>query len=76
MNTTVVTTKGQIVIPAEIRKKYGIKVGTKIRFDDEDGEIKLVPITEEVIKNNIGLLRTKGKLLKALQKEKEVEREL
>lgn len=76
MNTTVVTTKGQIVIPAEIRKKYGIKVGTKIRFDEEDGEIKLVPITEEVIKNNIGLLRTKGKLLKALQKEKEVEREL
>ncbi len=76
MNTTIVTTKGQIVIPAEIRKKYGLKVGTKIRFDDEDGEIKLVPITEELIKNNIGLLRTKGKLLKALQKEKEIEREL
>lgn len=76
MNTTIVTTKGQIVIPAEIRKKYGIEVGTKIRFDDEDGEIKLVPITEEVIKNNIGLLRTKGNLLKALHKEKEIEREL
>lgn len=76
MNTTIVTTKGQIVIPAEIRKKYGIVVGTKIRFDEEDGEIKLVPITEEVIKNNIGLLRTKGKLLKALQKEKDLEREL
>lgn len=76
MITTVVTTKGQIVIPAEIRKKYGIKVGTKIRFDEEEGEIKLVPITEEVIKNNIGLLRKKGKLLKALHKEKEIEREL
>lgn len=76
MNTTVVTTKGQIVIPAEIRKKYGLKVGTRIRFDDQDGEIKLVPITEEVIKNNIGLLRTEGKLLKALHKEKEIEREL
>jgi len=76
MNTTIVTTKGQIVIPAEIRKKYGIVVGTKIRFDEEDGEIKLVPITEEVIKNNIGLLRTKGKLLKSLKKEKDLEREL
>lgn len=76
MNTTIVTTKGQIVIPAEIRKKYGIVVGTKIRFDEEDGEIKLVPITEEVIKNNIGLLRTKGKLLKALQKEIDLERAL
>lgn len=76
MNTTVVTTKGQIVIPVEIRNKYGLKVGTKIRFDEEDGEIKLIPITEEVIKKNIGLLKSKGSLLKALEKEKETEREL
>lgn len=76
MNTTIVTTKGQIVIPAEIRKKYGIEVGTKIRFDVEDGDIKLIPITEEVIKNNIGMLKSKGKLLKVLLKEKEIEREL
>lgn len=76
MNTTIVTTKGQIVIPAEIRKKYGIEVGTKIRFDVEDGEIKLIPITEEVIKSNIGMLKSKGKLLKVLLKEKEIEREL
>jgi AbrB family looped-hinge helix DNA binding protein len=76
MNTTIVTTKGQIVIPIEIRKKYGLKVGTKIRFDDEDGEIKLVPITEEIIKKNVGLLKSKGKLIKALQKEKKIERGL
>lgn len=76
MNTTIVTTKGQIVIPIEIRKKYGLKVGTKIRFDDEDGEIKLVPITEEIIKKNVGLLKSRGKLIKALQKEKEIERGL
>lgn len=76
MNTTIVTTKGQIVIPIEIRKKYGLKVGTKIRFDDEDGEIKLVPITEEIIKKNVGLLKSRGKLIKALKKEKEIERGL
>lgn len=76
MNTTIVTTKGQIVIPIEIRKKYGIIVGTKIRFDEQDGEIKLIPITEAIIQKNIGLLKSKGKLLKALQKEKEIEREL
>ncbi len=76
MYSTIVTTKGQVVIPVEIRKKYGIKVGTKIKFDEQDGEIKIVPITEEVIQNNIGLLKSKGKLLKALQKEKEIEREI
>lgn len=76
MNTSVVTTKGQVVIPSEIRKKYGIKVGTKIKFDEENGEIKIIPITEETIRKNIGLLKSNGKLLKVLMKEKEHEREL
>jgi AbrB family looped-hinge helix DNA binding protein len=76
METTVVTTKGQIVIPARLRKKYGIKIGTKIQFEEEDGEIILLPLTEETIDKNIGFLGTKGKLLKKLIEEKKVEREL
>ena len=76
MDVAVVTTKGQVVIPAKFRRKFGIKIGTKIQFIEEEGEIKLFPITEEAIDNNIGFLGTKGKLLKAFMKEKEVEREL
>lgn len=37
MEVSVVTTKGQVVIPAKLRKKYGIEVGTKIQFADENG---------------------------------------
>ncbi|MCF6269196.1 MAG: AbrB/MazE/SpoVT family DNA-binding domain-containing protein [Melioribacteraceae bacterium] len=76
MNTVVVTTKGQVVIPAKFRKKFGIKIGTKIQFIEEDGEIKLFPITEEAIDNNIGFLGTKGELLKTFMREKKIEREL
>ncbi len=76
MDVAVVTTKGQVVIPAKFRRKFGIKIGTKIQFIEEEGEIKLFPITEEAIFNNIGFLGTKGKLLRAFMKEKEVEREL
>lgn len=76
MNISVVTTKGQVVIPAELRRKYGIKSGTKIQFREENGEIKLFPITEEVIDKNIGFLGTKGKLLKKFMEEKKIEREL
>lgn len=76
MDIAVVTTKGQVVIPAKFRKKFGIKIGTKIQFTEDNGEIKLFPITEETIDDNIGLLKTKGKLLKKLKDEKKKEREL
>ncbi len=76
MQVTAVTTKGQVVIPARIRRKYGIKVGTKIEFIEENGEIKLFPLTEEIIDKNIGFLGTKGKLLRKLKEEKETERKL
>jgi len=76
MNTAVVTTKGQVVIPAKFRRKFGIKIGTKIQFTEEDGELKLFPITEETIDENIGILKTRGKLLKKLHDEKKSEREL
>ena len=76
MESSVVTTKGQIVIPSKLRRKYNIKNGTKIHFYEEEGEIKLVPVTSEMIRQNFGILGTKGKLLKALAEEKKKEREL
>jgi len=76
METSTVTSKGQIVIPARIRKKFGIKRGTKIHFVDRKREIKIVPVTSEMIKSNFGILGTKGKLLKELKEEKKREREL
>ncbi|MBL7996851.1 AbrB/MazE/SpoVT family DNA-binding domain-containing protein [bacterium] len=73
---SVVTTKGQIVIPSKLRRKYGIKSGTIIHFYEGDGEIRIVPITHEMVKSNAGFMGTKGKLLKALMEEKKREREL
>jgi AbrB family looped-hinge helix DNA binding protein len=76
METSIVTIKGQIVIPSKIRRKFGIKSGTRIHFVEEKNEIKIVPITKELIKSNFGILGTKGKLLKTLKEEKKREREL
>jgi antitoxin PrlF len=36
------TGKGQIVIPARIREKYGLTPGTQLEFVDEGGAIRLV----------------------------------
>jgi AbrB family looped-hinge helix DNA binding protein len=76
LETSTVTTKGQIVIPSKIRRKYNIKNGTKVHFYEEKGAIKMVPVTAEMIKRNFGIFSTKGKLLKALNEEKNKEREL
>ena len=36
METSRVSTKGQIVIPSRLRKKYGFKAGEKVTFIEED----------------------------------------
>jgi len=69
------TVKGQIVIPSKIRKKYGIKAGTKIEILDEGERIVLQPITREYVRSLRGKYKGKG-LLKALAAEKKREREL
>jgi AbrB family looped-hinge helix DNA binding protein len=76
MNTGYVTSKGQLVIPSKLRKKFGIKEGTLINFYEEKDGIKIVPVTPEIIDANKGFLKKHGNLLKALMDEKKKEREL
>lgn len=76
MDKAVVTTKGQIVIPAGLRRKYGIRKGTVINLFDRNGEIVIKPVTDEYIRSMAGMTGTKGRLLQALKKEKAKERSL
>lgn len=60
--------KGQIVIPAEIRKKYHIEPGTEIQVMEYGGIIYLIPPVEDPIKAACGILPSEpslsGKLIK------------
>lgn len=78
MTTTIVSAKGQIVIPSKIRRKYNIKKGVKLYFEERDGELVLKAVTPEYIKKISGILDTKGKLSKLLLKERseDMEREI
>lgn len=76
MDKSVVTIKGQIVIPAALRRKYGIKKGTIINLFDRDGEIIIKPVTDKYIQDMAGMTGTRGRLLKAFKKEKAKERSL
>ncbi len=39
------STKGQVIIPANIRKKYGLKRGERLVFIEEKDHIKIMPRT-------------------------------
>ncbi|MGB9105442.1 MAG: AbrB/MazE/SpoVT family DNA-binding domain-containing protein [Terriglobales bacterium] len=53
----VVTSKGQLVIPAELRRKHGIERGTRVRFDEADGGILVRPISNGAIARLRGILK-------------------
>jgi AbrB family looped-hinge helix DNA binding protein len=73
---TYATVKGQIVIPATLRRKYGIKNGTKIIITDNGDSITLTPVTEQYLKNLQGSLKGKGGLrVLAEERRKDKERE-
>jgi AbrB family looped-hinge helix DNA binding protein len=64
------TSKGQLVVPAELRRKHGIEAGTRVKFlEDQFGRIVLQPITEEYIDRLMGCLSEGPDLLVIWEKE-------
>jgi AbrB family looped-hinge helix DNA binding protein len=70
------TIKGQIVIPAFLRKKFGIVKGTPINIYDQNNKIILEPNPEDPIKQGRGILKTKGRVLKRLIADRKKEAKL
>lgn len=71
-----VTTKGQLVIPSKLRRKYSIRKGTRVAFVDEGDRIILQPITPEFISSLRGCLGKDSSALEILLEERRREREL
>ena len=68
------TIKGQVVIPAELRKKYNIKKGSKVSIYEGEGNVIIIkPLPEDPIKASKGMLKGKTSLLKALLRDREEE---
>jgi AbrB family looped-hinge helix DNA binding protein len=76
LNVTV-SAKGWVVIPAELRKKYGIKPGSKLQFVDYGGVISLIPGFEDPVREGAGMLQGGPSLTAAIIEEhrQELERE-
>jgi AbrB family looped-hinge helix DNA binding protein len=65
-----VLAKGQVVIPASIRKKYDIYPGCEIHFFEYGNLIYLIPSAKDPVTEAMGCLPTAPSLSKKLLKER------
>jgi AbrB family looped-hinge helix DNA binding protein len=75
MEESTMTSKGQIVVPAKLRRRYGIKPGTKVYFIERDEEILFQPVTREYLKSVHGMLMSETSITKELLKERAKDRD-
>lgn len=74
MTTATVSSKGWVVIPADIRKKYDLQPGDRVILVDYGGVLAIVPASPRPIAEAAGLLKGGRSLTKALLAEHRRER--
>lgn len=54
---TVVSSKGQVVIPAELRERLSLEKGTPATWSEDGGRLVLTPMTERRLDEIMGFLK-------------------
>jgi AbrB family looped-hinge helix DNA binding protein len=57
MSMSNVTQKGQVTIPAEMRKALGLRKGSKVRFKRQGRRVSLEPVEEPAVESLFGTLK-------------------
>jgi AbrB family looped-hinge helix DNA binding protein len=70
MDTVKVLTKGQIVIPASIRKKYNIQPGNALQIFEYGNLLYLVPPVKDPVQDAMGCIPKRPSLSNAILKER------
>jgi AbrB family looped-hinge helix DNA binding protein len=74
MTISKATIKGQVIIPAPLRKKFNIKKGTRVSITEGEGNVILIkPLPDDPIEASRGILKGKTSLIKSLIKERREE---
>ena len=57
MQTSNLTSKGQVTIPAELRRDLGLKPGDKVRFVKRGSKVTIEAVVEPPIDSVFGILK-------------------
>ena len=63
--------KGQLVIPAALRKKYGIRPGSELQILEHDRVIVLLPPAKDPVGDALGCLPDRPSLSRELLEERQ-----
>lgn len=61
--------KGWVVIPASMRKKYGLKPGANLQVVDYGGVLAIVPAFKDPVKQGVGMLKGNDSLTQVVVEE-------
>ena len=76
MSSSVLSKKGWVVIPTEIRKKYGLVKGERVNIIDYGGVISIIPVAKDAISESEGFFQGHPSLTKALIIERKKDKNL
>lgn len=76
MKTSMLTSKGQLLIPKRLRTKYGIKSGVKIIFEETENGVLITPMNEQYFTSFAGILKGTGHLAEEMKQMKTEEKKL
>ncbi len=75
MLTASVTSKGQLVIPAELRRRHSIGRGTRLVLEERGDEIVMRPLTPDYFSQFAGIFKGKGSQAQELLAERARDRQ-
>ena len=74
MASATLSSKGWVVIPAAMRKKYRLRPGARVRVVDYGGIISLQPEPADPVEGSAGMLKGRTSLIRSLLKERAKDR--
>jgi len=61
------------VIPAELRRRYGLRPGSQVHIVDYGGGLAIVPVADDPVRQAVGMLATDKSLAEVLLAEHRAE---
>ncbi len=71
MNIVTASSRGQIVIPKEIRNRLNIVAGKKLSIKAEGDHVLLTPLPDDPVEAFCGIFKDKSSLTRALTEQRE-----